>query len=855
VTAWDFGFRSSKSGFRLLNRLVGPPAPGNETQDHFTDNEDELVKISLDWISDFVDLSGLDPATIADRLTLCTAEVEGFEVLRRCVEGVVIGEVTAVEPLAGNLRLATVDAGSRPYATVCGAPNLRVGMKAAFAPPGTTLAGGMRIEATEVGGRRSEGVLCSAMELGMSRWHEVLLECPASLANGAPLAAQVPAEDVILEIDNKSLTHRPDLWGHYGIARELAAIFGRELRPLPTANLSPYDHLPAFPLTVEDFENCPCYACLELRVPPGLPSPLAMQRRLHALGQRTFNLLVDVTNYVMLELAQPTHAFDGDLVRAIRVAPMGRAGAFTTLDGQERQMLPDDLLIWNQTEPVALAGIMGGLASEVRPDTRRLLLESANFKAARIRRTSVRLDLRTDSAQRFEKSQPPANVKTAIARILRLIQEAGAQPEVTSRLTVAGDLKDHFRPLVMPRTLLHALAGKEIADDEVTRILTALGFQARFDAAGQLRVGIPPHRSEKDISIPADIVEEVLRVYGYGRIEPRMPSVAMRPLHVERPLRREHKARRLLAQGHGFIEVQNYGWFDEAWLGQLGFTPQRALVLKNPSAQQNRLLRTTLIPNLLALVGRNRVHRDSFRLFEIGRVYSAADDGASIEGTRLGGVSFHQMHQPTLEEHFRAVRGVIEDLGRVLSCGALRFESSAADPIPLPSADACETGEKKPPGDVPWQVPHYFVSVTCNGKQVGSLGALSGKILETVAPDGQVLWFELDLEALDGPIYPELKYQAPPIYPGSWQDFSLVWDLTQGFAALESRLDAFSHPLVMRREFLYVYKGKGLPPGKGSYSFRYWLGAWDRTLTSEQIDAFRDAFLAFLQSEGIALRG
>jgi len=813
------------------------------------------VKISLDWISDFVDLSGIAPETIADRLTLCTAEVEGFEVLRRNVEGVLVGEVTAVEPLGGNLRLATVDAGSRRFTTVCGAPNLRVGMKAAFAPPGAVLAGGRRIETSEVGGRRSEGVLCSAMELGMSRWHEALLECPASLPNGAPLSRWIPAEDVIIEIDNKSLTHRPDLWGHYGIARELAAIFGRTPRPLPATDLAQYDHLPPFPLTVEDFENCPCYGCLELCVPPGLPAPLVMQRRLHALGQRTFNLLVDVTNYVMLELAQPTHAFDGDLVRAIRVAPLGRAGTFTTLDGQQRQLLPDDLLIWNQTEPVALAGIMGGLASEVRPGTRRLLLESANFKAARIRRTSVRLDLRTDSAQRFEKSQPPANVKTAVARILRLVQEAGANPEVTSRFTLAGDLKEGFRPLVMPRSLLRTMAGQEIADEEVTRILAALGFQARFDAGGELRVGIPPHRSEKDISIPADIVEEVLRVYGYGRIEPRMPSVVMRPLHVERSLRREHKARRLLAQAHGFIEVQNYGWFDEAWLGQLGFTPEKPLVLKNPSAQQNRLMRTTLIPNLLALVGRNRVHRDSFRLFEIGRVYSAADDGTSIEATRLGGVSFHQMHQPTLEEHFRAVRGVIEDLGRVLSCGTLRFESSAGGATALPSATSSETGGPSQSGDVPWQVPNYFVSVTCNGKRVGSLGALSGKILETVAPDAQVLWFEIDLEALDGPIYPEVKYQPPPIYPGSWQDFSLVWDLTQGFAALESRLDAFSHRLVMRREFLYVYKGKGLPPGKGSYSFRYWLGDWNRTLTSEQIEDFRNAFLSFLQAENIALRG
>ncbi len=210
---------------------------------------------------------------------------------------------------------------------MCGAPNVRPGMKAAFAPAGVTLANGMKIESTRVGGHSSDGVLCSAVELGMSRWHEVILECPDSLAHGAPLADFIPAEDVIVEIDNKSLTHRPDLWGHYGIARELAAIFQRPLKPLPATDLAAFDHLPAYPLSVEDFDGCPAYGCIEFHVLGAMPSPLTLQRRLHALGQRTFNLLVDVTNYVMLELAQPTHAFDGELVRAIRVAPMGNRGS------------------------------------------------------------------------------------------------------------------------------------------------------------------------------------------------------------------------------------------------------------------------------------------------------------------------------------------------------------------------------------------------------------------------------------------------------------------------------------------------------------------------------------------------
>jgi phenylalanyl-tRNA synthetase beta chain len=672
------------------------------------------------------------------------------------------------------------------------------------------------------------------MELGMSRWHEVLLECPAATPNGALLSEFIPAQDVIIEIDNKSLTHRPDLWGHYAFARELAAIFGRRLRALPVSDLAAFDNLPAYPLSVDDFDGCPCYGCLEFEVLSGQPSPLFMQRRLHALGQRTFNLMVDVTNYVMLELAQPTHAFDAARISAIRVAPMGQPGAFTTLDGQQRRLLPEDLLIWNEKEPVALAGVMGGLNSEVEDSTGKILLESANFKGSRIRRTSVRLDLRTESAQRFEKGQPPVNVKLGIARILQLVTDADAQPKVTSRFTVQGELKQDFRPLVLQPGVLRQMAGAEISDERVTAILQSLGFQARYDADGRLHVGIPPHRSEKDISIPPDVAEEVLRIYGYGKIPPRMPEVGLKPLFVEKSLRMEHKLRRVLAASHGFVEVQNYGWFDDRWLAELAWQPPDALELKNPATQYTRLLRTALLPNLLALVRPNRAHRDAFRLFEMGRVYRAGQDGKSVETTHLAGISFAPAHPLTPEEHFQAVRGALEDLACVAGL-TLAFEPAHESRFP-------------------WQFRDHWVAIRCNGRSVGGLGLLAGPIRETVGHDGQVVWFELDAQELQGPIYPELKYAAPPIYPGSWQDFSLLWDVAEGFAALEIRLDGFIHPLVLRREFLYYYKGKGLPPGKASYSYRYWLGAWDHTLTSAEIDEFRTCLLAFLELQDIKLR-
>ena len=801
------------------------------------------MKISLDWISDFVDLSGLDPETIADRLTLATAEVEGFEIVERSLDGVLVAEVLSVESIVSDeeaaegksLAVVQVDCGGKKYQTVCGAPNVRVGMKAPFAPAGVTLAGNAKIEATELRGHKSEGVLCSPAELGMSRWHEGLLECPLELEAGTLMADLVPPADVLIEIDNKSLTHRPDLWGHYGFAREFAAIFERPLKPLPMVDLTAYDNLPEYSLKVDDFENCPCYGCIEFECKATIPSPIVMQRRLHALGQRTFNLLVDVTNYVMLELGQPTHAFDGDRVDAIRVAPMGKAGTFTTLDGQERKMLPDDLLIWDAEKPVALAGIMGGLNSEVEDSTKKLLLESANFKASRVRHTSVRLDLRTDAAQRFEKTQPPVNVKRAIARILNLVDDAKGEPKVTSRLTVAGDLKEEYRPVELAAGRLATMAGADIPDDEVLGILQRLEFEAEFASDGTLKVGVPPHRSEKDIAIPQDIAEEVLRVYGYGKIAPKMPEMPLKPLFPNKELRTEHKARRLLAAGHHFAEVHTYGWTDDNWIAKLGFEPQKALEFANRIAQQNSRLRTTLMPNLLALVDVNRTHRDAFRLFELGRVYEASKNGCH-ETTRLGGISYQQSPQPPLEEHLRSVKGAIEDLGRMIG----------GKPFSFVPADA---------SDLPWQSPGHWVAIQCGDETVGGLGGLAGKALETVAPDGgQVVWFEMDFDRLEGPIFPMVEYEAPPRYPGSWQDFSLVWDLDQGFAALEAVLAEFSHPLVTGREFVTSYKGKGLPKGKASYSYRFWIGAADHTLKSEEIEDFRKAFLGFLEGRKISLR-
>ncbi len=809
--------------------------------------------ISLDWISDFVDISDLDPKVVADRLTMATAEVEGLSTITRFVDGVLVGEIIEATPFQteeGKTRtFCKVDCGERVYTTVCGAPNARVGLKAPFAPAGVTL-GEKKIEAADVYGRPSEGILCSAAELGMSDWHEIVFEIPANVTNGTKFADLVPATDTLVEIDNKSLTHRPDLWGHYGFARELAAVFHRELKPLPRLSVDQFDALPAFPVAIED-ENCLCYSGLVFKIKSkvcGVPSPVKMQRRLHALGQRTYDLLVDLTNYVCLELGQPTHAFDADLVSNIRVAPMGCEGTFRTLDGNERKMIPEDMMICDGQKPVAIAGIMGGLETEITSKTTRVMLESANFKAARIRRTAQRLDLRTDASQRYEKTQPPANVKVGTERILKLVEGSGVDFEVQTRFSVAGDLHDKTRYIELPPGRMNKLVGVDFPQEKTLEILRSIQFEADFLPDGTLRVGVPPFRSEKDISIEEDIVEEVTRIFGFDNIQPVLPVSPLRPLHVEEYIRMEHRARRLLALAYGFLEVHNYGWFNDSWLAKLGYDPGETLELLNPVAPYEARLRTTLIPNLLALAPKNRPFRDAFRVFELGHVYKLkgkVDDQRKpkdsaekcSEERRLAGFSYLPSNSG-VDDHYYEIKAAIEDLGKIFlqSGEELRF---------IPTEES----------SIPWKKPDYTVDIALGDTRIGSMGVLDKDLMNKVVSEGgQIVWFEIELEKFPGALYPALTFVEPPKFPGSWQDFSLLWPIESGYEGLSAKLDEFKHPLLQKREYVTFYKGKGLDKGVASYSFRFEIGAPDHTLSGEEIEDFHQKFLDFIKANNIALR-
>ena len=393
--------------------------------------------LSMNWIEDFVDLSGLDKLDLIHRFSLSTAEVENEIFFKgKELSGVVVAQIMSVEnhPSSKKLHLLKVDTGSVELTdVVCGAPNVRVGMKTAFAKLGATI-GGITIAPRELAGYTSYGMCCGESELGISDDGSGIMEITDDVPLGTDIKSIYDIEDIIFEVDNKSLTNRPDLWGHYGIAREFAALAGRPLKALDTEELSVYDGLPGVDMKIED-DLCKRYSTIKVENISRTVSPVNIRIRLYYCGMRAINFLADLTNYIMLEMGQPMHAFDSRRVESIRIKRFDAPFTFKTLDGVERNIDENTLMICNGNTPVAIAGIMGGLDSEIVDDTTTLTLESANFDAASVRKSTVRLSHRTDASMRYEKSLDPEMTVPAIGRFLYLLKKYDSGAKAVSRLT------------------------------------------------------------------------------------------------------------------------------------------------------------------------------------------------------------------------------------------------------------------------------------------------------------------------------------------------------------------------------------------------------------------------------------
>src|SRR5580658_7982518 len=568
------------------------------------------MKFSYSWIRSLVD--GLDmPAEALERLiTMKTAECEGVETVGALLADAVPATVETVEPLEGGHDVkAIVDADRYGRKTlVCGAPNCRPGIRTVYVPLGVKV----------VSGIESDGMLASPAELGISRNHAGIIE----LRDGE----DIPFPDSVIEIDNKSITHRPDLWGHHGMAREVAAITGKTLRDpvwlgsLPGAMLgSPRPPESPVKIEIEDLHLCPRFSALVFENVTVQPSPLWLQARLTAVGINPINNIVDLTNYLMAELAQPTHAYDraklnGDTICA---RPAREGERITALNDEEYALAPSNLVIADAAGPIGIAGVIGGLASAISVSTTSIVLEAANFNAASVRKTSAALKLRTDASMRFEKSQDPHNTVRALARALDLL------PLISPGIRLVGGLADRLAKLHHPDRVpldldwLARKLGRVLEPAEVKRILESLQFGVTENGYGKFWVTVPSWRATKDIALAEDLVEEVGRMIGYDSIDPQPPLVPCAP-SFDPPEREFLRGVRRMMAAQGYTEVSNYSFIGEDEARKFGLRVEDHIRVLNPIAAGQELLRSSLLPGIHRNIIENAKHFDEFRLFEIG---------------------------------------------------------------------------------------------------------------------------------------------------------------------------------------------------------------------------------------------
>ncbi|MBN1489163.1 MAG: phenylalanine--tRNA ligase subunit beta [Phycisphaerae bacterium] len=801
----------------------------------------------MNWIRDFVDLpADLDCEALAERFTMTTAEVEGVERIHVDATGLVAGKIVAIEALPDtrSLSAARVDVGGTIFDTVTAAPDLRVGDKVIFAPPGATVRGIGTIGKAKVAGRTSAGMIVAGEALGLAQLTQKAVLLPPRTESGSPIEEPSLFDDWIIEIDNKSITHRPDLWGHYGIAREIAAICRTPLRPYPVVAIETLisPKLPEIPIVIDDPAKCPRYSGLVFEGVRPQPAPLWMQVRLSHTGVRPIDLLVDLTNYIMLELGQPMHAFDGGNVDRIEVAAAREGETFTTLDGVERAMPAGALMIQCNRKSVALAGIMGGANTEVTAETKRLLLESANFEPATIRRCATALGHRTEASARFEKSLDPANTVLAIQRFVHLAAPELPELKCVSRLSDGYPKPAEPVRVTLDLGYLHRFMGREVATDEVVRILRALDFGVTV-TDGKLEAAVPSFRATKDIAIEADLIEEVARCVGYDNIESVLPEVTVRHFEPDRMHRLERRSLELLCGGLGYSEIHGYIWYEAPWLRRLGFEPGDCATLRNPASlggEPAPHLRQTLVPGLLHAVELNRHHVDRFDLVEVGGAYTPSGDG-HIESRRLALVRVVPGRKPAHED------AILAELKTHIQTWAMQVVEV---PAVFTSCDGA--------GNAPW-----LHEAKTSGVQIGGVGAgfvtvvplACRRTMEEHLAAWSIALAEIDLSAV-APVRPAVEpLPSVPTHPQTDLDFSVLADAARRYADLSAELAGFSHPLLRRLAFVGSYEGGAVPAGKRSLTFRARVGHADRTLSDADLQEFRQGFLAYLARCGLEIRG
>jgi phenylalanyl-tRNA synthetase beta chain len=780
------------------------------------------MKISFNWLRELVELpAGTTAEQAAAALTSQGLEVEGIEAKGRELSGVVVAEVLGIRPhpKADKLRVVRVRAGAKEEDVVCGAPNVPpAGNRVCWAPPGAKLPGGRTLEAREVRGVLSPGMLCSEPEMVLGDEGDGILILSPSANPGDEVATWVGAVDDVFEVN--VTPNRPDALSHLGIARELAAHFGTRVRLPEIDDVPMVDAGPTMDVQISDDKGCPRYLARFLTGLTVGPSPIQMRLRLAYCGMRAISNLVDVTNYVLLETGHPLHAFDFDKLQSAIVVRRAHAGeGMVTLDGQKRDLVPTDLLITDARGPVAIAGVMGGATSEVSDTTQQVLLEAATFDPPSIRRTAKRLVIPSEASYRYERGVDANGIPYASLRAASLMAKLGGGSLVRT-------VVDRFpRPPVQAKVSLslerlRRVSGNDYALSFATQQLTRLGMTCET-VADTLAVTVPTYRP--DITIPEDLIEEILRMGEYGK-PAQKERVASNRTSADNPEGPADRLRSLLAAS-GLSEIVTWAFVPKTMLAAISEgDPALAngIVVRNPISADYEVMRTSLLPGLADALKRNlsRGMPDAW-LFEVGTIVhrGATDAAEPIESTVAAGILAGRRDgwlKPGDAIDFFDLKGVVEGLVRGLGAGDADFEAPAALPFLHPGISA-QMGSR-------------------DGRLLGQLGELHPVVARKLGIETLAFYFELDVAALASSVQP-LRGGAPPRFPAICRDVSFWIDLATPAAAQRVAFLSASEPLLSGLAVLEDFRDpKYTPAGKKGLLWTMTYRANDRTLTDAEAD-------------------
>ena len=792
------------------------------------------MKVSLNWIRDYVQLpADADLKRLAYDLTMSTVEVEDAVELAKQFEHMAVGVINAVEqhPNADKLKVCKTDIGGEVKDIVCGGTNLRDGMKVAVALPGAMCrwhgeGEPVEIKQSKLRGVESYGMICGAAEIGLADLFPTKEEAHIldlsdfDAPAGTPLADALDLNDIILEIDNKSMTNRPDLWGHYGIAREIAALYDLPMKEFPHFDRN-VENTAGFHVTVEDAERCPRYLSAQIEGLSVKPAPYEMQSRIWRVGMRPINALVDITNYVMLATGQPTHAFDSDHIAGhIIVRRAGEGEKLLLLNGKELALTADDLVIADDAGVVGLAGVMGGAKDSILPETDKVILEVANFDAKGIRRTALRYDNRTEASARYEKAIDPERCDQAFDLSMQLLSQLYPEMKVTG---LVDEYPTHLKQAEIDVALswLERRLGKRLLPEEIRHKLELLGYTVSFKG-DNMHLVVPTWRSTGDVSIQADIMEEVARMYGYENFEAEPITTTFDGAINQLDKDLERRIKEYLAIRCGMQEIFTYPWMDEQFVNAVLQSTEGILSLSTPPSPAERFVRSSLLPNLCKAVVKNERYFSDFAIFETAQVfrdenYTAPYDAREkLPSQRKNVAGAFASTDKDITALFRRVKGVVEMMARYVHMETLTFRQ-----------------EEKPV----WADNVVWLNIYRGEEKVGDLALLAKKVsMACGIKNLNVMLFQLDQDSLVPLKSRTNTFTHIAEYPMTDYDISLLLDGSVQWKDVVQTVSGIKSELLHGVSFVDEYRGKQVPAGKKSLTLRLSIGSKEKTLTSAEIE-------------------